>query len=139
MILMPEGPVCGCGNRGCLEALASRTAIERDIWAGIHAGRESVIPELLDKDERLTSGALAEALERGDLLVREVISRTQFYLGLAVASLVNILDAEMVVLGGGVVEALGDKYLEPIRWLAYQNFINKRGATRGQDRARQAR
>ena len=46
MILLADGPVCGCGKRGCAEALASRTAIERDIWAGIKAGRESVIPEL---------------------------------------------------------------------------------------------
>jgi glucokinase len=127
MILLAEGPVCGCGNRGCLEALASRTAIERDIWAGIKAGRESMIPEIVGKEgrERLTSGALAEAWEKGDPLVREVIGRSQFYLGLAVASLVNFVDPEMVVLGGGVVEALGEKYLEPIRWTAYQNFLNK--------------
>jgi glucokinase len=127
MILLAEGPVCGCGNRGCLEALASRTAIERDIWAGIKAGRESVIPEIVGKEgrERLTSGALAEAWEKGDPLVQEVIGRSQFYLGLAVASLVNFVDPEMVVLGGGVVEALGEKYLEPIRWTAYQNFLNK--------------
>jgi glucokinase len=129
-ILLAEGPVCGCGNRGCLEALASRTAIERDIWAGIEAGRESLIPKIMGKEsrERLTSGALAEAWEKDDPLVREVIGRSQFYLGLAVASFVNFIDPEMVVLGGGMVEALGDKYLEPIRWVAYQNFINKRGA-----------
>ncbi len=131
MILLAEGPVCGCGNRGCLESLASRTAIERDIWAGIKAGRASLIPEIMGKDsrERMTSGALAEAWEKGDPLVREVIGRSQFYLGLAVASLVNLVDPELIVLGGGVVEALGEKYLEPIRWTAYQNFINKRGAT----------
>jgi glucokinase len=130
IILLAEGPMCGCGNRGCLEALASRTAIERDIWAGIKAGRESLIPEIMGQDsrERMTSGALAEAWEKNDPLVREVLGRTQFYLGLAVASLVNLVDPELVVLGGGVVEALGEQYLEPIRWTAYQNFINKRGA-----------
>jgi len=128
MILLAEGPVCGCGNRGCLEALASRTAIERDIWAGIKAGRDSLIPQILDKSDRLTSGALAEAWDKEDPLVREVIGRSQFYLGLAVASLVNLLDPELIVLGGGVVEALGEKYLEPIRAVAYQYFINKRGA-----------
>jgi glucokinase len=86
-----------------------------------------VIPEIVGKEgrERLTSGALAEAWEKGDPLVQEVIGRSQFYLGLAVASLVNFVDPEMVVLGGGVVEALGEKYLEPIRWTAYQNFLNK--------------
>ncbi len=130
MIVLADGPYCGCGNRGCLEALASRTAIERDIWAGIKAGRESVIPELLKGDDkgRLTSGALAEAMQRGDTLVADVLSRVQFYLGLGIASVVNFVDPEMVILGGGVVEAFGDEFLEPIRRVAYQNFINKRGA-----------
>ena len=128
MIMLAEGPVCGCGNRGCLEALASRTAIERDIWGGIKAGRTSLIPDLVGKDERLTSGALAEAWEKGDPLVCEVLGRSQFYLGLAIASLVNLLDPELIVLGGGVIEALGEKYLDPIRAVAYQYFINKRGA-----------
>ena len=130
MILLAEGPICGCGNRGCLESLASRTAIERDIWAGIKAGRESLIPEIMGQDNRarMTSGALAEAWQRGDPLVREVIGRSQFYLGLSVASLVNLIDPELIVLGGGVVEALGEEYVEPIRAVAYQNFINKRNA-----------
>lgn len=130
MIVLADGPYCGCGNRGCLEAVASRTAIERDIWAGIKAGRESLIPELLKGEEkgRLTSGALAEALKRGDTLVADVLGRVQFYLGLGIASVVNFVDPEMVILGGGVVEAFGEEFLEPIRRVAYQNFINKRGA-----------
>jgi glucokinase len=105
-VVLAEGPVCGCGSRGCAEALASRTAIERDIWAGIKA----------------------EAYERGDPLVREVIARAQFYLGVLIANVVNILDPEMVIIGGGVTEALGNQYLDPIRPVAYQYFINKRGA-----------
>ena len=110
MILLADGPVCGCGKRGCAEALASRTAIERDIWAGIKAGRESVIPELNKQDSRLTSGALAEAYRRGDPLVAEVLGKAQFYLGLLTASVVNFVDPELVILGGGVVEALGDEF-----------------------------
>jgi glucokinase len=130
MTLMAEGPVCGCGKRGCAEALASRTAIERDIWAGIKMGRESLIPELLkgDSRERLTSGALAEAYLKGDPLVTEVLGKTQFYLGLLTASVVNFVDPEMVILGGGVIEALGESFLVPIRAVAYQYFINQDGA-----------
>ncbi|MDQ1301059.1 MAG: hypothetical protein QG637_980 [Chloroflexota bacterium] len=129
-VVLAEGPVCGCGSRGCAEALASRTAIERDIWAGIKAGRPSLIPEIMKKDsrQRLTSGALAEAYTQGDPLVREVIGRAQFYLGVLVGNLVNIIDPQMVIIGGGVTEALGDAYLDPIRPVAYQYFINKRGA-----------
>jgi glucokinase len=130
MTMLPDGPVCGCGNRGCLEALASRTAIERDIAAGIKAGRTSMVPKLMEKDgrERLTSSVLAEALNKDDTLVCEVITRAQHYLGLAVASIVNLLDVERVILGGGVVQALGEPFLGPIREVAYQNFINKRRA-----------
>jgi glucokinase len=130
MIMLPEGPICGCGHRGCVEALASRTAIERDIWAGIAQGRESLIPEILKRDDkpRLTSGVLAEALKRGDPLVAEVIGRSQFYLGLLVASIVNFIDPEMMILGGGVVEALGDGFLVPIRRVAYQYFANQLNA-----------
>jgi glucokinase len=129
-VVLTDGPVCGCGSRGCAEALASRTAIERDIWAGIKAGRSSLIPEIMqgDKRERLTSGALAMAYEKGDPLVREVIGRAQYYLGVLVANLVNIIDPEMVIIGGGVTEALGEQYLEPVRPVAYQYFINKRDA-----------
>jgi len=129
-VVLAEGPVCGCGSRGCVEALASRTAIERDIWAGVKAGRPSLIPEIMqrDKRQRLTSGALAEAFEKGDPLVREVIGRAQFYLGVLVGNLVNIIDPQMVIIGGGVAEALGEKYVESIRPVAYQYFINKRGS-----------
>ena len=127
MIVMADGPVCGCGARGCIEALASRTAIERDIWAGIKARRESLVPEIMKRDERdrMTSGVLAEAYAAGDALVMEVIGRAEFYLGLTVASVINFVDPQIVVFGGGVVEALGDGFLEPIRRTAYQYVMNK--------------
>jgi glucokinase len=127
MVVLAEGPVCGCGRRGCLEALASRTAIERDIWAGIKAGRESVVPEIMKRDrrERLTSGALAEAYAQKDDLVMDVFGRAQFYLGIAVSSIINLIDPEIVIMGGGVVEAMDDAFLEPIRRIAYQYTVNK--------------
>jgi len=130
MTILAEGPVCGCGSRGCLEALASRTAIERDIWAGVKAGRESIVPQLMESDdrERLTSGVIADAYRQGDALVTEVIGRAQFYLGVGIAAVVNLVDPEMIVVGGGVVEALGESYLAPVRTVAYQYFMNKRGA-----------
>ena len=128
MILHADGPVCGCGKRGCLEALASRTAIERDIRLAIDAGRESLVPELIKERGRLTSGLLAKALRRGDPVVAEVLGRAQWYLGLLTASIVNLLDPEMIVFGGGVVEALGEEFLEPIRVTARQYFIQQAGA-----------
>ncbi|MEJ2208265.1 MAG: ROK family protein [Anaerolineae bacterium] len=124
MVIMAGGPVCGCGRRGCLEALASRTAIERDIRLGLEAGRKSMIPKLTrGGKDRLTSGVLAKAYRRGDPLVTEVLGRAQWYLGLMTASLVNLIDPELVVFGGGVVEALGETFLKPIRVTARQHYI----------------
>jgi glucokinase len=130
MIVLADGPVCGCGARGCIESVASRTAIERDVFAGIKARRESLVPEIMNRDgrDRLTSGALAEAYSRGDLLVAEVLGRAQFYLGLHVASVINLVDPEIVIFGGGLVAALGEGFLEPIRRVAYQVVMNKRDA-----------
>lgn len=128
MIILADGPVCGCGNRGCLESVASRTAIERDIQLGIAAGRESIIPRLIREKGRLTSGVLARALRKRDPLTVEVMGRAQWYLGLLTASIVNLIDPEMIVFGGGVVEALGKGFLAPIRATARQYYIQKAGA-----------
>jgi glucokinase len=133
MIVLADGPVCGCGKRGCLEAVASRTAIERDIRIGLAVGRESLIPKLTAKGgKRLTSGVLAKALRRGDPLVAEVMGRVQWYLGLLSASIVNFVDPEMIVFGGGVIEALEDDFLVPIRVTARQHFIQQEDADKVQ-------
>ena len=130
MIVLADGPVCGCGRRGCLESVASRTAIERDIRLGIAAGRKSLIPKLVKEKGRLTSGVLARALRKGDPLVTEVMGRAQWYLGLLAASIVNLIDPEMIVFGGGVVEALGKEFLQPIRVTARQHYIQQSDADR---------
>ncbi len=130
MIVDPAGPVCGCGRKGCLEAFASRTAIERDVRGGLAAGRSSIVSDLLasTKRNRLTSGIIAKALAQQDALMTEVVARAQFYLALAVANIVNILDPQAVVFGGGVVEALGESFLEPIRQQARPNFLQQKDA-----------
>jgi glucokinase len=129
MILLADGPVCGCGRRGCAEALASRTAIDRDLQIGIAAGRESLLPDLTaGANKRISSGLLAKALNQGDPLVAEVLSRVQWYLGLLTASLVNLIDPEIVVFGGGLIEALGAQFLAPIKVTAQQYYIQKTNA-----------
>jgi glucokinase len=129
MVILADGPYCGCGKRGCAESVASRTAIERDIRAGLRAGRKSMMAEVLkgEPNERITSGALAQAYRAGDPLVTEVVGRAQYYLGLLVSAIVNLVDLEVVVFGGGVVEALGDDFLAPIRPIAYQYCLNQEG------------
>jgi glucokinase len=133
MVVLADGPLCGCGKRGCLESVASRTAIVRDIQSGLAVGRDSLIPKLTKGGkQRLTSGVLAKAFRRGDPLVREIFARAQWYLGLLTASIVNFIDPEMVVFGGGVVEALDDEFLAPIRVTARQYYIQQTAAERVQ-------
>ena len=128
MVVAAGGPYCGCGRQGCLESVASRTAIERDLRAGISAGRENQLARIADRQiNRLTSGILAHAWEQGCPLTREVMGRAQWYLGLHAAAVVNLLDPEMLVYGGGVVEAMGESFLAPIRMVAEQYYIHQEG------------
>ena len=108
------GPQCGCGNRGCFEALASRTAIERDIREGDRRGPRHVLTEILEGDlSVIRSGALRKALEAGDELVTEVMRRASEVLGYACLTVRHLIDPEVIVLGGGVVEACSD-FILPI-------------------------
>lgn len=112
MVLSVDGPVCGCGNRGCYEALASRTAIERDLREALAAGRASSLREAAENG-RVTSGALAAALAEGDELATEIMTRVGRYLGQGIVSLRHVVNPELVILGGGVMEACSD-FLMPL-------------------------
>jgi glucokinase len=112
MVLEISGPKCGCGNKGCFEALASRTAIFQQIKAGIKDGQKTILTEMLGNDlEDLRSGDLRKAIRRGDKFVDRVVEGAAEYIGIATANLVNILNPEVVVLGGGVIEALSDEMM----------------------------
>jgi glucokinase len=115
MIIKVNGPRCGCGNRGCFEAMASRTAIVRDLINAVAKGRKTVLTKMVGDDLRqVGSGMLAEAYRSGDKLTVRIIRRAARCCGVAVASLLNLLNPEMVVLGGGVVEALGADYVNRV-------------------------
>ena len=114
IVMQIGGPPCGCGNRGCLEALAGRAAIERDLREAIAAGRKSVLSEILEGDlGMIRSSALRKALDAGDELVTEVMRRASEILGHACLTVRHLLDPEVIVLGGGVVEACSD-FIMPI-------------------------
>ena len=115
MVLEINGPKCGCGNRGCFEAVASRTAIFQSIKAGIKDGEKTLLTEILgDGLEDLRSGDLRKAIRRGDKFVSRVIEQAAEYVGVGIANLVNIFSPEVVVLGGGVIEALADEMISVI-------------------------
>lgn len=112
MILEVGGPKCGCGNRGCFEALAGRQAIFRKIQSSVKAGEKTILTEMLgDALMDMRSGDLRKAIRRGDKLVERVIEETAEYTGIAVANVINLLSPEVVVLGGGIMDALEDEML----------------------------
>ncbi len=127
MIVLADGPFAVGGSvRGSIEAIASRAAIERDLRVAMSAGRQSILPTLVpDINSKFTSSILARAVDKGDALTIEVLQRAAHYLGLHAASLINAFDPEMLIYGGGVLEALGEWILAPIRSIALQYSLNK--------------
>ena len=116
MTIEENGPYCGCGKRGCLEALASRFAIASQIAAA--AAREDA-PYILEKCgtdlANIRSSVIAEAIAKGETMVEGIVRKAAYYVGIAVGNLINILSPEAVVLGGGLVEAMEDIYLEEVK------------------------
>ncbi len=125
-VLMVNGPLCRCGHRGCAEALASRTAMERDVRAAIQSGRKSVVLKIMKKKHhtRMTSSVIQAALKKKDKVMQEVLRRAQFYLGILAANAVNLLDPERVIIGGGIAGRLKEEFVGPIRETAYQYLLH---------------
>ena len=115
MTVVENGRMCGCGAPGCLEAYASATAIAGRARELLQSGRESALTEMADGDlDRIDAAMIAEAANQGDETAREVMHRAATLLGTAVSSLTNLLNPELVVIGGGVIRA-GDLIFEPVR------------------------
>lgn len=108
-----NGPMCDCGNAGCLEALAGGKAIARFGQEAAQKNQRTLLSSMGPVEE-LTARDVSAAARRGDLVAQQIISRAGSYLGIAIAGLVNIFNPRMVVLGGGVSQA-GDLLLQPIR------------------------
>ena len=108
MIVVAKGPLCHCGNHGCLEALTGRWAIERDIRALIKSGRRSVLTAMTEG--RLTtikSRILKEALIKNDVVVKTVLTNAANHLAQASVSLNHIFNPQAIVFGGGIIKACG--------------------------------
>ncbi|MCC6486795.1 MAG: ROK family protein [Candidatus Hydrogenedentes bacterium] len=115
MTIEVGGPYCGCGKRGCLEALASRIAIASQVAALAARGDAPYILENCGTDlANIRSSSIAKAIAAGDKMVEGVVRKAAFYTGVATGNLINIMSPEAVVLGGGLVEAMEDIYMEEI-------------------------
>lgn len=115
MTLLPDGPLCGCGNRGCLEALASGTAMAREARELVkRGGGKRIIEEAGGEPGKIDSATIATAARAGDLEACAIISKAAGYLGIGVANVLNLLNPSLVVMGGGVME-IGGPIWEGIR------------------------
>jgi glucokinase len=109
MVVMIDGARCTCGRRGCMEAYAGRAAMELHVRKLVDKGEQTDLFKLAKQHDRprLTSGIWTRALEKGDALAEKMIERAIVALGAGVASAVNLLDVEAVILGGGLGVRMG--------------------------------
>jgi glucokinase len=114
MVIDPAGPLCGCGNRGCLEALASGTAIAARGEELVAQGGSALLAKLAQEQGKLTAETVARAAGQGDIACQGIIRRAAYYLGVGLASYVNIFNPEVIILGGGLTKE-GELLLGPAR------------------------
>jgi glucokinase len=116
MVVKQDGAHCPCGRRGCLEAYAGRAAMEAKARREHEEGAKTELFKIMkhhDRD-RLTSGIWGRALHAGDELATHLIDRAVEALGTGIASAVNLLDVEAVIIGGGIGTRLGEPYVDRI-------------------------
>ena len=121
-----DGARCTCGRIGCMEAYAGRKAMEEHVTKEVEKGRKTDLFKLMKERDRtrLTSGIWARALEHGDKLAIHTLDRAVRALGAGIASVVNVLDVDAVILGGGLGVRLGHPYAEKIAEAMQPHLFN---------------
>ena len=115
MTVDPNGPLCPCGNRGCLEVMAAGPAIAASAIRAVTSGVHTSIRQLADgRIDAITAELVSEAAQQGDPLARQLIAEAGRYLGIGIANAVNLLGPEIVVIGGGVARA-GEILFDEVR------------------------
>lgn len=114
-VIDPDGPVCSCGRRGCLETFTSATAMIRMAKEAVDGGRETDLARV----ENLEARDIMMSAEGGDSVAGEIINKAVFYLGIGLGNLINLFNPDTIVIGGGVSKA-GDILLEPLRRTAME-------------------
>ncbi|NLE43634.1 MAG: ROK family protein [Chloroflexi bacterium] len=113
--ILANGPRCGCGNRGCVEALASGTAIAREARDAVARGVSPVLHQMCEGDpDRITARMVAEAAAQHDPEASRIMDTAMEYLGIGMANLVNLFNPQLIVIGGGVAN-VGDVLFDPVR------------------------
>lgn len=106
MTVQPNGLRCNCGNYGCLESYASASSVVRRIKLAIQSGRTTIVMDQVNGDQdKITSTIVYQAALEGDPLAKEIMEETAVYLGIGIANLINLLNPELIVVGGGLANA----------------------------------
>jgi len=123
MIIHEGGLICGCGKQGCLEAYASATGVVKRTLAAIEEGEKTLLINLVENRlEDITCELIFKTAEKGDSLAKWIVEETARYLGIGIASIVNIINPEMVIFSGGMTAA-GDLLFKPVRKYAQENAL----------------
>lgn len=125
VVVRADGALCSCGRRGCVEAYAGRRMMTETVRAMQAAGRRTSLFKIEDKEDktRPTSKVWAEALDEGDPVATEVFDGAIEAVGLGIGSVLNVLDLERVVIGGGFGERMGKKLAERIGAVAQRRVM----------------
>ena len=114
MTILPDGPLCGCGCRGCLDVLCSGTAIANRARALLAQSEASIINDMVKRPGDITAQVVAVAAQRGDALAGRVWDEMIYFLSIGIGNVITILAPEAVIIGGGVA-ASGEQLLGPLR------------------------
>lgn len=123
---MQDGPICGCGDTGCMEAYASGPAIVEMAQDYIRGGKSTKFRELANPD--ITPYIVAEAAKQGDVVAKRIFEIMGEYIGIGLSSVVNLLNPEKIIIGGGVADA-GDILFEPIKRTIKERAMPIQGAS----------
>jgi len=129
MVVQRGGAKCTCGRLGCMEAYAGRMAMEAEARRQHEEGVKTDLFKLMEKHDkpRLTSGIWERALDHGDELATELLDRAIGALGTGVASAVNLIDPEAIVIGGGLGIRFGERFMEPLtKEMGKHLFVDER-------------
>lgn len=110
-----NGRQCACGAHGCLEAYASRSAIEKRIEGALRKGRHSVILDYLESGKSISSSMIKKSIEREDELVIQCVDEASEYLSGGIASIINFINPKLIILGGGLIEAVDYFYKNTVK------------------------
>jgi glucokinase len=129
MVVKPDGRICSDDRRGHLEAYAGRGRMEARARRLVKEGRKTILFELMEKKgrARLSSGVIADALERNDRMAHELVDDAVWALGIALASIQNLLALEAIIVGGGLGDRLGRPFVDRVAAeMAPQLFVADR-------------